>query len=360
MKKVIVTLLAVLLVANFAFANGQTEAKKSTSSLKVGMVTDAGTIDDKSFNQGTWEGILEAEKDLGITTKYLKPVGTTEADYLKEIGNLYDAGFRFIVCPGFKFETTIFEAQDKYPDANFVILDGTPHNADYSEFRAESNVVSIFFAEHESGFLAGLAASLQLKTGEMGFIGGMEIPAVQKFNWGFQQGVAYANKNMGTKIVLKAENVLYQGTFNDVAAGQQLAAQMFDKGVNAIFTAAGGVGVGAINEAKARAKAGKKVWIIGVDVNQYADGIYDGKKSIILTSAMKRIDTAAYDMVKAQLDGTFPGGQTLTFDAANDGVSIPAENPNLDAAVQTKVSEISDMLKSGAIVVSDEQGNLIK
>jgi basic membrane protein A len=88
--------------------------------------------------------------------------------------------------------------------------------------------------------------------------------------------------------------------------------------------------------------------------------IYDGKKSIILTSAMKRIDTAAYDMVKAQLDGTFPGGQTLTFDAANDGVSIPAENPNLDAAVQTKVSEISDMLKSGAIVVSDEQGNLIK
>ena len=90
---------------------------KSVKSLKVGMVTDAGTIDDKSFNQGTWEGILKAQKDLGIEVKYLKPTGTTEADYLKEIGNLYDAGYKFIVTPGFKFETSIYQAQTKYPEA---------------------------------------------------------------------------------------------------------------------------------------------------------------------------------------------------------------------------------------------------
>lgn len=360
MKKVIVTLLTVMLVANFAFANGQNEASGTTPSMKVGMVTDAGTIDDKSFNQGTWEGILEAEKDLGVTTKYLKPVGTTEADYMKEIGNLIDAGYKFIITPGFKFETSIFAAQDKYPEAKFVLIDGSPHNADYSVFNTAANTVSIFFAEQESGFLAGVAASLQLKDAEVGFIGGMEIPPVQKFNWGFQQGVTYANANLGTSIVLKPENIIYQGTFSDVAAGQQLAAQMFDKGVKAIFAAAGGVGVGVINETKARAKSGSEVWTIGVDVDQYNDGIYEGNKSIILTSAMKRIDTAAYDMVKAQLNGTFPGGETLTLNAANDGVSIPTENPNLDDSVVAKVEEVFQLLKSGSVVVAAEQGSLVK
>lgn len=360
MKKVIVTLLAMMLVANFAFANGQQEAGSAAPSLKVGMVTDSGTIDDKSFNQGTWEGILEAEKDLGVTTKYLKPVGETEADYLKEIGNLYDAGFKVVVTPGFKFESAIFAAQDKYPEAKFILIDGTPHSADYSEFRAEGNVVSIFFAEHESGFLAGVAAALQIKDGEMGFIGGMEIPPVQKFNWGFQQGVAYANKNLGTSIALNAENIIYQGTFSDVAAGQQLAAQMYDKGVDAIFAAAGGVGVGAINEAKSRAKSGDAAWIIGVDVNQYEDGVYADGKSIILTSAMKRIDTSAYDMIKAVLDGAFPGGETLTFNAANNGVGIPSENPNLDASVEAEVAKVFAMLQDGSIVVAAEQGNLFK
>jgi basic membrane protein A len=188
----------------------------------------------------------------------------------------------------------------------------------------------------------------------------MEIPAVQKFNWGFQQGVNYANENLDTNISIKAENVVYQGSFDNVAAGQQLAAQMFEKGVDAIFCAAGGVGVGAINEAKSRAKAGETVWIIGVDVDQYADGKYEGDKSIILTSAMKRIDTAAYEMIEAKLNGEFPGGEILNLDATNDGVSIPKENPNLDSSVESKVDEVFNKIKNGEIEVSEKQGDLIK
>lgn len=368
MKKALSAIL-MLLLALSVFAGGQQEEaadtpaakeEKKVEALKVGMVTDAGTIDDKSFNQGTWEGILKAGEDMGIKTKYLKPTGTTEADYIKEIGNLVDAEYKFIVTPGFKFETAIFAAQDKYPEAKFVIIDGEPHNADYSEFRIESNVVAIYFAEHESGFLAGLAAALQLKEGAFGFIGGMEIPAVQKFNWGFQQGVKYANETLGTSITMDAENVIYQGSFDNVAAGQQLAAQMYDKGVKAIFAAAGGVGVGAINEAKSRAKAGEEAWIVGVDVDQYADGIYEGNKSIILTSAMKRIDQASYDMIKAELAGNFPGGEILTFNASNNGVSIPKENPNLDASVVSEVDKAFKSIQSGSIVVAAEQGDLIK
>ncbi|MHC1749502.1 MAG: BMP family protein [Cellulosilyticaceae bacterium] len=327
--------------------------------LKVGMVTDSGTIDDKSFNQGTWEGIQQAQKELGIESNYLKPTGTTEADYLKEIGNLYDAGYKFIVTPGFKFETAIFKAQDKFPEGKFVIIDGQPHNGDNNAV-LKPNTIAIFFAEHEAGFLAGVATAVELKEGELGFIGGMEIPPVQKFNWGFQQGVAYANANLATKMSLKAENIVYQGSFDNVPAGQQLAAQMYDKGVKAIFCAAGGVGVGAINEAKERATKGEQVWTVGVDVDQFADGIYKDGKSVILTSAMKKIDHASFQMIQDELNGGFQGGKILTFDAKNDGVGIPPANPNLSAETTTKVNETFEKIKSGEITVAGEQGDLIK
>jgi basic membrane protein A len=333
--------------------------KANKDAIKVGMVTDAGTIDDKSFNQGTWEGILQAKKELGIQEKYLKPAGTTEAEYLKEIGNLYDAGYKFIVTPGFKFETAIFQAQDKYKDAKFVILDGNPHKGDFKPVVKE-NTVAVFFAEEQSGFLAGVATALEMKEGEAGFIGGMEIPAVQKFNWGFQQGVAYANENLGTKIGLKAENVLYQGSFDNAAAGGQIAAQMFDRGVKVIFAAAGGVGVGAINETKTRVKAGEKVWMVGVDVDQYADGIYEGEKSVILTSAMKKLAVSTLDIIKQELDGKFPGGKTLLLDVKNDGVGLPEKNPNLSDETVTKVNEVFEKIKSDEIKISNEQGSLLK
>ena len=190
----------------------------------------------------------------------------------------------------------------------------------------------------------------------------MEIPAVQRFNWGFQQGVKYANENLGTNMNINPENVVYEGSFDNVAAGQQIAAQMYGRGVKAIFTAAAGVGIGAINEAKTRTMNGEEVWIVGVDVDQYADGIYDEKnnKSIILTSATKKLNQVSYDMIKAAVEGIFPGGETLIFDASNDGVGLPEENPNLSEETVNKVNEVLEMIKNGDIVVSNEQGDLIK
>ena len=243
---------AVLVLSAFVICSCTKSEETTKKAMKVGMVTDAGTIDDKSFNQGTWEGIIRAEKELGVEIKYLKPVGTTEADYVKEISNLYDSGYKFIVCPGFKFETAIFKAQTKYPDAKLVLIDGNAHPADSYDAQNGPNTIGILFAEQEAGFTAGLAAALQLKEGRFGFIGGMEIPAVQKFNWGWQQGIKYANENLGTNIEMHPEDFVYQGTFSDIAAGQQIAASMFDRGVTCIHAAAGGVGVGVINETKAR------------------------------------------------------------------------------------------------------------
>lgn len=329
------------------------------TNLKVGMVTDAGTIDDRSFNQGAWEGI----KDTVKNTKYLRPSGVTDADYLESISNLNDAEYKFIVAPGYKFERAIGISQEKYPDAKFVILDGAPTDANGNILVGE-NSVSVYFAEEESGFLAGIAAAVQMQESEFGFIGGMEIPSVQRFNWGFQQGIAYANEHLGTKISIKEENIVYQGSFDDKAGGQQVAAQMYDRGVKVIFTAAGGTGIGVITEAKSRATNGDtSVYVIGVDVDQYSDGIYDqnSNASVILTSAMKYIDQATYAMIEAEVNGEFPGGQTLTFSVENDGVGIPSENPNLNEEALNAVSDVYGKIKSGDIkVAANNDGSLIK
>ena len=345
-------------LACFVFASCTKE--NSADVLKVGMVTDAGTIDDKSFNQGTWEGIQKAKADFGIDIKYLKPVGTTEADYIKEISNLYDSGYKFIVCPGFKFETAIYKAQSKYKDAKFVIIDGNAHPADSWNPENGPSTIGISFLENEAGFLAGVAAALQMQEGRFGFIGGMEIPAVQKFNWGWQQGIQYANENHGTNKTLNKDNFLYQGGFSDIAAGQQLAASMYDRGVTVIHAAAGGVGVGVINEAKTRTQAGKKVWVVGCDVDQYAEGLMPNGASIILTSAMKYLSTAAFDMIKDEQNGQFVGGRSLLLGAQQDGVGIPENNPNLSGDVQKTVDAIAAKIKAGEIAVSAEQGMLFK
>ncbi len=355
MKKFATLLCAMLALGSFVFANGQTEETASAQpTMKVGMVTDAGTIDDKSFNQGTWEGIVRAGEDFGFTPKYIKPAGTTEADYVAGVQDLADSGYNFIITPGFKFETTIFKVQDQYPDVHFVILDGYPHAGDWNPVLKE-NTVSIFWAEQESGFVAAVAAALKMPNSKFGFIGGMEIPAVQKFNWGWQQGIKYANENLGTNVSIAQEDCLYSGSFSDVALGQQMAATMFDRDVDVIFAAAGGVGVGVINEGKSQRTAGKDKWVVGVDVDQYNDGMMPNGESCILTSAMKYLDRASYDMIEAELNNEFPGGTISTLTAKENGIGIPVNNPNLSSEIKAECDKVMDMMKSDEIVVAAEQ-----
>ena len=322
----------------------KTEAgSTNTSSLKVGMMTDSGTIDDKSFNQGTWEGIQQYAADhAGVEVKYVQPGGEAKEDYLSAADNLIMSGNQVVVAPGFKFEEAITELQTANPDVKFVILDGQP--AEVAE-----NTVAIYFAEQEAGFLAGVAAALQTKTGKVGFIGGMQIPSVERFGFGYVAGVAYANATYGTEV--EVADYLYNGTFTDVQGGQAQAGGMYDKGIDIVFVAAGGVGNGVINEAKTRAEAGEDVYVIGVDVDQYEDGMMSNGKSVILTSAIKRIDNAAYDSIEAFVNGNFPGGQVITMDSKTNGVGLPENNPNLSEDTANKTNEVFEAIKAGTIVV---------
>ncbi len=362
MKKKLTKVLAATLVAVTTLTgcgtSGSGNTNGVTSDIKVGMVTDMGSIDDRSFNQLTWEGIQKAGEDFGIKSKYLKPTGTTEPELMKEIGNLYDGGYKFIVGSGFKFATPMYEAQTKYPDAKFVITDSTIYSEAGDENVAD-NAVSILFNEEEAGFLVGVAAAVQLKEANAGFIGGMESDVIQRFNWGYQQGIAYANENLGTNITVEDKNFIYQGTFTDAAAGQQIAAQMYDRGVDVIFTAAGGVGSGVIKEARERAAAGEKVWVIGVDADQYADGIYADNSSVVLTSALKNVGLAIYDIISLDVEGKFPGGQILQYGVTNNGVGLPAENPNLGEEAVNAVNTVYEKLQNGEIEISTTGEGLI-
>ena len=347
------SMLTIALAASLGLvACGTGEGDKGTTTngeakIKVGMMTDSGTIDDKSFNQGTWEGIERYKEENGtIETQYIKPGGEATQDYLEAADNLLAKGNELIIAPGFKFEEAIGKLQAENPETKFVILDGEPKGG------VAENSVAIYFAEQEAGFLAGIAAALETKTGKVGFIGGMVIPAVQKFGYGFVTGVAYANANLGTNV--EVADYLYNGTFYDVQGGQAQAGGMYDKGIDIIFVAAGGVGNGVIAEGKVRAEAGDDVYVIGVDVDQYEDGIISDGSSVILTSAIKRIDNAAYDKIDELVNGTFTGGQVITMDAKNDGVGLPAENPNLSEATQQAADEAFELIKNGTIVVPTE------
>ena len=323
------------------------------SALKVGMVTDSGTIDDRSFNQGTWEGLQRAAEELGLECTYLRPNGTTTGDYTTAIYDLYDQGYRFIACPGYLFEDAVREVQQECPDLQILLIDSSLGED------VGPNTIAVSYNEHESGFLAGVAAAVELVDGSVGFVGGIEIPAVQKFNWGFQQGVTYANENYGTTIEMSPENFIYSGSFADLALGGQLATAMYDLGVDAIFAAAGGTGVGVINEARARRLAGENVWAIGVDVDQYSVGDMGNGESCILTSAMKYIDQTTYDMVYDAYEGNYEGGQNIVLGATTASVGIPKTNPNLSEETMQIVSEIEQMIINGDIVVQGTADGLI-
>lgn len=352
MKKKL-SMLTVAVAATFGLVACGTSENNDSTKVKVGMMTDSGTIDDKSFNQGTWNGIKRYESEKGtIVSQYIQPTGESTQDYLEAASNLIAAGNEMIVAPGFKFEKAIGQLQSENPDLKFVLIDGQPTGG------VADNTVSIYFAEQEAGFLAGVAAALETKTGKVGFIGGMILPAVQKFGYGFVMGVAYANANLGTTV--EVADYLYNGTFDDVTGGQAQAGGMYDKGIDVIFVAAGGVGNGVISEAKQRAEAGEEVYVIGVDVDQYDEGIISDGSSVILTSAIKRIDNAAYDKIDELVNGEFVGGQVITMDSKNDGVGLPEENPNLSEETQTQTDNVFALIKEGTLVIPTELADVEK
>lgn len=310
---------------------------------KVGLVTDVGGIDDRSFNQGTWEGIVRFAQDYKLPKgnyKYLQ--SSAEADYVPNLSTFADEGLNLIIAPGFLFEQAMTQVAKNYPTRKFLIIDTVV---------SLPNVVSATFAEHEGSFLVGVAALKAKADGKniLGFIGGMQFPLIEEVPGRIRAGCQGCLSDC--KILVD-----YAGDFAAPDKGQALAQKQYNAGAYIIYHAAGSTGNGLIKEAKERQQKGDNRWAIGVDKDQYADGIYSGNKSAVLTSMMKRVDVAAYEVSKMTMEGKFPGGQVLVFSLKNKGVGLPENNPNLSADIIAKVKEYEALIASGKLVVSEIPG----
>jgi basic membrane protein A len=290
-----------------------TPTPEDPTNFKIAMITDVGDIDDKSFNQGTWEGIVEFATANGKTHNYYKPAAMSTADYVDAIELAINDGARIVVTPGFLFEEAIFLVQDEYPNVYFILIDGTPHNADYSEFKTASNTLSILFKEHESGFLAGYSVVKDGKT-QLGFLGGMAVPAVVRFGVGFVAGAYYAAAEQGlTNFSFPAAYYDYLGSFAPSDETKTKAASWYNSGIQVIHAAAGGAG----NSVMLAAQELTNKWVVGVDIDQ------SNQSARVITSALKGLGVAVQSALTDIYASEFVGGYSLSLGAAENAVGIP-------------------------------------
>jgi basic membrane protein A len=289
-----------------------------SNTYEIALITDKGNIDDKSFNQGSWEGVVKFADENKIKRQYLKPEEANDAGYLATIDLAVQGGAKVIVTPGFLFEVPVYEAQTKYPDVKFILLDGAPHNADPEnpDNTIKENVASVLYAEEQSGYLAGYAA---VKDGyrKLGFMGGMAVPAVQAYGYGYLQGAEVAATELGLGDGDVSVLYHYTGDFAETDTNKATAKTMYQQGVEVIFACGGSVGKSVM---AAAAEAGTKV--IGVDVDQRYDS------DTVITSAMKGLGASVYQVLesiyKKDSWATY-AGKTTYFNASNAGVGLPTE-----------------------------------
>lgn len=341
MKKFL-SIIALMIMAFVLVACGGDE-----SDWKIVMITDVGTITDKSFNQGTWEGVEKFGKDHDITAQYYRPNEGTQKDYEEAIDFSVANGANVIVTPGFLFETAIYTSQTKYPDVHFILIDGQPHDGKYN-VKTEKNTVNILFQEEQPGFLAGYAAVAEgYQT--LGFMGGMAVPAVVKFGIGYVAGAFYAANELEKEITFDANRYEYLGNFDNDPLHTTKAAGWYDNGVDVIFAAAGGAGNAVMAAAEQKEKK-----VIGVDIDQAAES------PTVVSSAMKELGNAVYQELDALINkDSFKGGETLYKGAKEDAIGLPkGDSFRFKTFTETQYDEVYNLVKNETIVVPQTMSEL--
>ena len=286
---------------------------ESKTDLKAAIITDTGGVDDKSFNQSAWEGLQAWGKENGLSK-----------------GNGFDY---FQSTDESQYATNLDEAVSN----DYKLIFGVG-------FEGQKNVASAVYADNAAGYLAGIAAAKTTKTKQVGFVGGMESEVITRFRAGFEAGV----KSVDPSIKVQVD---YAGSFGDSAKGKTIAAAQYAAGADVIYQVAGGTGAGVFSEAKdlnEKKNEDEKVWVLGVDRDQKAEGEYtskDGKKSnFVLASSLKKVGESVKDLAKKTADGKFPGGKVITYSLKDGGVDLTTDNLSADAkkAVEDAKAKILD------------------
>ena len=336
MKKLLASLLALTLVLSGCSSNGASE-----SGYEIALVTDAGNINDKSFNQSAWEAVEKFADENNITKKYYKPANFDTAGYSDSIDEAVENGAKVIVTPGFKFAEAMDVKQTEYPDVKFIMIDATPSKGEIND-----NVYCALYAEQEPGYLAGYAAVKDGYT-KLGFMGGMKLPAVINYGYGFIQGARDAAKELGVKVEVKYN---YTGSFNESPEIKTLSSAWYQDGTEVIFACGGSICLSVFAAAEeANAKS------IGVDSDQK-----DASETVI-TSAMKGVYNSVYDQLGKIFTETptFKGGKSEILTAAGGYVGLPDDFSRFNTFTKEDYETLFNKVKSGEIKIlnNEDVGN---
>ena len=319
MKKILSIALVLCMVLAFG-----TTAFAAKDTVKIGMVTDVGGVNDKSFNQTSWEGLQAlAEEDDTFEVNYLE--SKTDADYQTNINTFIDEEYDLIICVGYMLADATREAAEDNPDQLFAIIDDSSIDL--------PNVACLMFAQEQASYLVGLVAGSVTQSKTVGYVQGMVSDSMNLFGIGFITGVQEVCPD-ATVLQYNANN------FGDIAGGSTAAKDMITKGADVIYQAAGGTGIGVINACDEEG-----IWAIGVDTDQSSLA-----PEHVITSAMKRVDVASQDISKAVAAGEFAAGVHL-YDLSNGGVDLAPTRDNIPADVLELVENAKAAVIAGDVVV---------
>lgn len=309
------------------------------SEVKVGLAYDIAGRGDQSFNDSAAAGLVRAQEELGVQIQELEASAGNETEAQKEerLRLLAGAGNDLVIAVGYAFTDAVAKVATEYPETSFAIVDSVVADV--------SNVASLVFAEEQGSFLVGAIAAQASETGKIGFVGGVEIPLIQKFQAGYVQGAKQVNPDI--EIEVKYLTPAGDNTgFADPAKGKTVAASMYQGGADVVYHAAGGSGNGVFEAAREA-----DTLAIGVDSDQYLTAP-DELKPFILTSMLKRVDNAVFAMTKSVVDGDPLTGEQ-SFDLADQGVGYSVANPAVEPYTAL-ADELEQQIIDGQITVSSK------
>jgi basic membrane protein A len=311
---------------------GQTTPPATQQPYNIGMVTDVGGINDQSFNQSAWTGLQQYNKDHPeAKVKYLE--SAQSGDYSTNLNQFASGGYKLVWGIGYLMTDAIKAASQAYPNTHFAIVDSSIPGA-------PKNLTCVVFRAQESSFLVGYIAAQKTKTNRVGFVGGVKGNVIDQFEYGYRAGVAYGAKELGKTVNV---DVQYANSFSDASLGKGIAQNMYSKGADIIFSAAGNVGQGVITQAKDENKL-----CIGVDLDQ--SGLAPNN---VLTSAMKNVGNAVQLVSAGVEQGKDVGGQTVAYGLKENGVGIPYTDQATKMAGQdilNKAKQVQQQIIDGKIV----------
>jgi basic membrane protein A and related proteins len=313
------------------------EAGDGGEPLQIGLAYDVGGRGDRSFNDSAYAGAAAAAEELGGEVRELSPNSdaSNRADLLTQLA---DEGYNPVIAVGFAYGADMAAVAEQYPDTNFAIVDSS-----VAEIGAD-NLTGLLFAEEQGSFLAGVAAALKTEADHVGFVGGVDTGLIQKFQAGYEAGVAAVDENITVDVQYITPDGDFSG-FNDPARGQILAQGMFDGGADIVYHAAGASGSGVF-----QAAADSGGLAIGVDSDQYETVDDPALKEVIMTSMLKRVDNAVQGFVTDFSEDSVAGGEDVVNDLSTEGVGLSTSGGQIDD-IQDQIDDFRQQIIDGEIEV---------